>query len=176
MPTEGVWLALIVAVPAFLAPIIATWITARINREIRDQSWAREDIVAAKAALVAEQAAKAAKLLADAQKAAAAKAAEAAELLLAANERVANTTAVTNGKLDVIHLLVNSNMTAAMQSEHDAVVRELAMMREVIGLKHAAGHEPSIEALAAIEATEAKITELKIVLSERLNAAAKVDG
>ncbi len=144
MVTEGIWLALIVAVPATLSPLAMAWFTARTKREEREQDWARQDIVAAR--------------------------------LLVSNKQVAENTRITNGKLDVIHMLVNSNMTAAMQNEHDAVIRELAMMREVIDLKRAAGQEPSIEVLAAIEATEAKIAELKIVLSERLNAAAKVDG
>jgi methanogenic corrinoid protein MtbC1 len=83
--------------------------------------------------------------------------------------------AVTNGKLDVIHTLVNSNMTAAMQAELDAIRRELAMMREVVALNLAAGREPTMETLAAIEATEAKITELSSHLAEREAAARRAE-
>jgi hypothetical protein len=90
-----------------------------------------------------------------------------ADRLLAANERVAESTKSTNGKLDVIHALVNSNMTSAMQGEHDAMVRELAMMREVIALKQANGHAPGVETLATIEATERKIADLDAILADR---------
>lgn len=75
---------------------------------------------------------------------------------------------VTNDKLDIIHVLVNSNMTASMQAELDATVRELAMMHEVVDLKRKAGHEPTAAALIAIDATEAKVTELKAALDDRL--------
>lgn len=77
---------------------------------------------------------------------------------------------VTNSKLDVIHKLVNSNMTAALQAERDATVRELAMMQEVIDLKRVAGHEPSPEALEAIVATKSKISELETTLMDRLKS------
>lgn len=93
---------------------------------------------------------------------------EVARKLLIANERVANSTLLTNNKLDVIHTLVNSNMTAAMQSELDATVRELAMMREVIGLNRNAGREPTELTLAAINVTEDRVNELKAQLQTRL--------
>lgn len=78
--------------------------------------------------------------------------------------------AKTNGKLDVIHTLVNSNMTAAMQAELDAIRREIVMMREVVALNLAAGREPTVEALAAIEATQVKITTLEAQLADRATA------
>lgn len=74
---------------------------------------------------------------------------------------------VTNRKLDVIHALVNSNMTAHMQSELDATVRELAMMREVSRLHEDAGRDPTSETIQAIEMTEAKVSELRAVLDDR---------
>ncbi len=144
---DQIWLALIVAVPAIvtgaIAPLATVLITNRSRRKDKEQDWARQDAVAAQAA-------------------------EAAKLLLAANERVAETTATTNAKLDVIHVLVNSSMTAAMQAELDATVRELAMMGEVIELKRANGHEPSIAALAAVKTTELRIGELKATLADRM--------
>ena len=76
----------------------------------------------------------------------------------------------TSDKLDVIHTLVNSNMTAALQSEFDAVTRELVMMKEVILLNRASGQEPSVDALAAITTTEAKIAELSSILTDRKTA------
>jgi uncharacterized membrane protein len=81
----------------------------------------------------------------------------------------------TNEKLDVIHTLVNSNMTAAMQAELDAIRREIVMMREVVALNLAAGREPTVEALAAIEATKLKITALEAQLAYRAAAVEAAD-
>ena len=141
---------------------------ARLHREDRDAEWARQDEVAARAAQTADA-------IAAAQQGAADRAAEAARLLLENNERVAQTQLETNGKLDVIHTLVNSSMTAAMQSEFDAVTRELAMMREVVELKRATGMEPSTAALAAIDVTETKLSELADALDDRAKAQAEVN-
>jgi len=161
---ETVLVALVVSV---IAPSVLAWLTGRQRQADKAQDWAREDAVAA-------QAAKAAKLLLDRQEADARKREEAAALLLEANERVARTAETTNTKLDVIHTLVNSNMTAAMQSELDSTVRELAALKEIIALKAAAGDKPSPEALAAITYTEAKIGELTATLNDRQEAAAVV--
>jgi hypothetical protein len=165
---ESVQLAVIVALPGVISPIILAWL---VNRG-KKQDWARQD-------RVAEQAAKAAELLLERQDAVAAKAeavaskaAEAAKLLLAANERVATTTSLTNGKLDGLqslaettHALVNSNMTASMQAELNATVREVAGLKEILALK---GTKPSIESLAAIETAQNRISELQAVLADRL--------
>jgi hypothetical protein len=83
-----------------------------------------------------------------------------ADLLAEVNEN-------TNSKLDTIHVLVNSNMTAAMQAELDATIRELAMMKEVISLNRAAGRSPAVEAISALDMTQAKISELKSQLADR---------
>jgi CO dehydrogenase/acetyl-CoA synthase alpha subunit len=154
-------IAAIAGMGTVFSPLILSHMAARARRTEKQLDWAREDKVAA-------QAAEAAALLLARQDAVAAQAAEAARLLLAANERVARTAAVTNRKLDVIHTLVNSNLTAAMQAEHDATVRTLAMMREVVDLRRAAGNEPSPETLAAIEATETRIGEQTAALDDRL--------
>lgn len=81
---------------------------------------------------------------------------------------VAENANITNEKLEVIHTLVNSSMTAAIQSEFEATVRELAMMQEVVELRKSAGQgEPSSEMMAALKSTELKIKELKETLAER---------
>jgi hypothetical protein len=76
-----------------------------------------------------------------------------------------------SGKLNTIHTLVNSNMTASMQAELDATVRELAMMHEVIDLKRINGHDPTPAALEAVAFTEGKIADLRARLNDRLVAA-----
>jgi hypothetical protein len=70
-------------------------------------------------------------------------------------------------KLKVIHALVNSNMTAHMQSELEATVRELTMMREVARLHQEAGRAPTEETLSAIDLTQARVAELRAVLGDR---------
>jgi hypothetical protein len=85
----------------------------------------------------------------------------------AARAAAAATAAVTNEKLDVIHGLVNGNLTAAMQAELDALRVSAAMMHEVMALRQAAGQEPSADAAAALAATEAKIASLTAALAER---------
>lgn len=72
-----------------------------------------------------------------------------------------------NRKLKVVHALVNSNMTAHMQSELDATVRELAMMREVARLHEEAGRDATDETRSAIDLTEARVAELRAVLHDR---------
>ena len=163
--TVSVVVVVLVAIfSSITAPLIISAQAEKRHREDRQADWDRQDKVAAAAKQTADDLAVSQKRIAD-------QAAEAASLLLAANERVAHTAQVTNGKLDIIHQLVNSNMTAAMQAELDATVRELAMMREVIELKRAAGKEPTVEALAAETATMAKIGELTSTLQDRITNA-----
>jgi hypothetical protein len=142
------------------APLIVVYLTARQRHREKQQDYDRQDEVARRAEDVARAAQGVAK-----------QAAEAATLLVDSNERVAvaarEQAKVTNGKLDAIHTLVNSNMSAAMQSELDATVRDLAMMREVIALRATAGREPTAEILSAVSATEDRIAELRAVLADR---------
>lgn len=157
-----VWVALVVATASMLGPVL---LARRLDHQLRRskaEDYARQD-------KVAEQAANAARLLKQAQEEAANRAAEAAALLLESNERVAHTAALTDKKLDQIHVLVNSSMTASMQAELDATTRVLALLRQVVVLHTAAGRPPAGEALATIEATEHKVSELRTALSDRLS-------
>lgn len=70
-------------------------------------------------------------------------------------------------RLDVIHGLVNSSLTAAMVNELDALVRDAASMREVVELKRAAGLKPTKATLSVIAAADAKIAALTTAISER---------
>jgi hypothetical protein len=133
-----------------------------IHRADRDAEWDRQDKIAARAA-------KATADLAESQKKLAARADEATgQLLTAAAEE--------STKLDTIHRLVNSALTAAMQAEHDAVLRELAMMREVMELRRAGGTEPGAATLAAIDATETKLAELAAALATRAEAQMQINA
>jgi len=183
---EKFWLPLAVLSTSFFAPLLMAVITNRSRRAEKEQDYARQDTVARQAAEaarllseqqkisiikteeVAKQAAEAAKILSEQQAKTSARAEEVAELL-------SRNTTTTNNKLEVIHTLVNSNLTSSMQSEHDATRRELAMMLEVIELKKVAGLVPSIETLAEVEATKIKIAELSARLADRTAQQAKVE-
>jgi membrane protein implicated in regulation of membrane protease activity len=75
---------------------------------------------------------------------------------------------VTNGKLDVIHTLVNSNMTAAME---DALGSKVALL---VALRRMAGALPSADEQDLINTTEAEIAERRAELHDRQQQAAIV--
>jgi len=148
---ESVYTALIVAVPAVLSPLLLSWLTNRHRRQEKFEDYERQDLVAAKAE-------------------------EAARLLLAANERVAEATKETNEKLvdvakvtGVIHTLVNSQLTGSKQSEFNAITRELALLQEIGGSK------PSERIRKAIKIAETSLAELAAVLADRATAAKQVE-
>jgi len=74
-----------------------------------------------------------------------------------------------------IHTLVNSDMTAARQSELDQTRTTLVMMRRVVALGEAAGVSAPEEDLAAIDATVARIGELEAILADRLQQMHEVE-
>jgi len=166
---EAVWLALIVAGGALLTTVLNGW---QIRRG-KTQDYERQDAVAA-------QAAEAARLLEARQDAAEAATAKAAKDLLAANEQVARqaaeAAAITNGKLEQIHELVNSTLTAQMEEAHAALTQQLVLMREVIALHTAAGRKPSQEALDAVEVIARKVAELGARLDDRAKATVIADA
>lgn len=157
MDTTSIIVAVVSLVGVLAVGIVApVWLlsrTEKMHREDRREDWARQDLVAARAEQTSKD-------IAD-------RAAQAARLLLADNERVAAVQKETNGKLDVIHELVNSTLSAAMQDKLDALVTAAAMMREVIDLKRAAGREPAPEALAALADVEDSIRESRAAIADR---------
>lgn len=170
---NGIWLAVVASISAAItstiAPILLGYFTYRQRRQEKRDEYERTDAVAAKAEEVAQQAAEAARLLIESNK-------EVATIARQAAAKTSAASAKTDGKLDEIHTLVNSNMTAAMQGELLATERELAMMAEVIDLKRAQGQQPTVEVLAALEVTKARVVELLTTLAERRAAQAKADA
>lgn len=143
----AVWVALIVAtLSSTVGPVLVTRAAGRQARKTKEQDWERQDQVAAQAR-------------------------EAAELLLAANERVAAQSAeesrVINGKIDVVHTLVNSQLTSALDDALDANVALLTLMKEAIALRTANGTPPSDETMAAVHALESKIQARRNALHDR---------
>ena len=93
---------------------------------------------------------------------------EVADRLLKANSKVADrlleANSKTDDKLDEIHVLVNSNLTAAMQSELNSLHGQLALMNKVSALTGETAVDPTVEVI------EARIKELSAQLKDRLEA------
>jgi len=104
------------------------------------------------------------------QDAVAEQARETAALLLESNKRFASVTKTTNSKLDTIHTLVNSNLTAAMLAELGATEAGLSLMRELTDDRKARGIEPSPDAIARIRATEKRVNDLRAQVEDRQEA------
>jgi hypothetical protein len=140
---DTVIIAGVVAASSTIGPVLVAMVQSRNRRKEKEQDYERQDKVA--------------KLAADAAR------------TLETNTAEAFATARESKKtLDTIHMLVNSNLTASMQAEFNATVREATMMQEVIDLKRAAGVEPTIETLATLESTKSRISELSAALTDRL--------
>lgn len=120
-----------------LLSILNNWQAIKLKRE----DWRRQDEVASKA-------------VAEATKVAG-KVAEVATAVFASS-------LVTDGKLDQIHTLVNSQMTEALRNEQSALKRELILLR--------AGPQ-SEQVVEATTLAEIRIRELDETLAERLTQA-----
>lgn len=176
---NGIWLAVVASISAAItstiAPILLGYFTYRQRRQEKRDEYERTDAVAEKAEEVAQQAAEAARLLIESNK-------EVADIAREVALVTAEATAKTDQKLEVldqgqkeIHTLVNSSMTAAMQGELLATSGQYAMMVEVIDLKKTQGHQPTVEALAALETTRARVADLTTQLEDRRLAQIKAD-
>jgi len=143
----------IVAIGAIISPVLVIRANTNATKDLKEQEWERED--------------KKASLLLDAQS----KQTDAL-LLAATNQRDATTAAaeriaqtaqtiagVQNDKLDVIHGLVNSNLTASMQGELNAL-RALLIALE-------GPPEKSEEMLQQIIETKARIADLSQMIKDR---------
>jgi hypothetical protein len=147
MISDAVLIAIIVAVPAVLTSVVAPVLIAWQQHRNRLEE-KREDR---------------------------AREDEVAAKLQASQTLVSDRTDITNRKLDKIHVLVNSNMTAAMQSELDAKIETAAIMRELIELRRATDKEPSAASLKALATIDGKIAELRAQLDDRLMVTARAN-
>jgi hypothetical protein len=87
--------------------------------------------------------------------------------LLRASKRNTEALAVQESKLNVIHTLVNSTLTAALQAQLDATRRELTLMIELSAMQTEAGHEVSDDRKAAVGALSRKVDELAEAMADR---------
>jgi hypothetical protein len=131
------------------APTLLFYMTARQHTRDKRQDWARQDLVAKRVAEATEAAQEIAH------------AATAAQDLAATHLRKVGET------VEVVHTLVNSDKTAAMQRELDDKRNALVMLREINRLQALAGGEPTEESLGAISATKSRIESLTAEMAER---------
>lgn len=127
--------ALLGTLAALGSPLLMASLTNRNAIKLKEQDWKRQDEVAAKAEAASTR----------------------NSLLLAElNQKQNATAAVTIGKLDVLHTLSNSTLTAAMQIAMDGLKRELILMER----------DPATDA-AMVAATKKKMEEMQAILDER---------
>jgi len=187
-----------VVIVAVIAPVIAARLLQRgILRQAaadRQATWDREDTkelarVEAAKEVARVQARAAAALAASQEKTAAAaeatrvQAVEAARLLVINNEAVAAGAARTDAKLDLIdaqakriHTLVNSDMTAARQSELDQTRAIVVVLERVIRMAVAAGLPPDPSDVEALDAAKRRIGELEAILADRMHQMREVQA
>lgn len=151
--TEGVWIALIAVVPVMVVAtggIIVPLLNKRADNKVRQQERA-EDRAALKEA--ADKAAEVAR--------------EAKEVSRVLAMNTAQTTAATKAltdKVDVVHVLVNSNLTLATQKLRDRSKRALSLLIQ---------HSPTNS--TEINAIKLEIADLDAVLADRRKQAIAVE-
>lgn len=174
------WVALIAIFTSITAPLLLAYVNNRQQRKAKledaaemraakAEDYARQDKVAREAREVAAQAEKTARLLLENQQATAAAADEVARLAAVNAERA-------DVKLDQIHTLVNSQMTAARQAELDQTRAMLIVLKRVTALAALRGEHADPLDLEAIERTEKRIRELEAELAERLQRLREVEA
>jgi hypothetical protein len=77
----------------------------------------------------------------------------------------------TNEKLDTIHTLVNSTLTASIESDLAATKAALAAMRQLVAISRDRGVDPAPETLAAMDAASVKADRLTQQMADRLRSA-----
>jgi hypothetical protein len=150
---SAVWIAMIVA----LAGLVSTWMTLQINARQRHvekaEDWARQDVVAQRVE-------------------------DAARHLVSSNAEIAikadETRRELGGQLRVIHTLVNSQLTEALDLALAAKVAALIATKALAVANQRAGVSAK-EETDSIKLMESEIAELRVKLADRKIAQTQVD-
>lgn len=132
---SGAVLQVTLALIALASLLLVPWLNNRNQRANKVEDWARQDAVAAKAEAAAKQA------QTDAAK------------ILAVTATTVEKTTILGSKVDVLHKIANSALTAALTGELHSTKRELVLLLEKT--------DPSPEVLEIIIATRSRIGELQ---------------
>lgn len=146
---SSVVIALIVSVPTVLAttlvPLVLKIVDNKTRREERAADLAVVRATADKADQVARQAQEAARLLS-----------ENTEIARQTTKNLSDTVNVVSDKVDVVHVLVNSQLTSAIEKLMEAKTDLLLLLKK---------YRPMDK--AGIEVLELEIAELRAVLADR---------
>lgn len=149
----GEWAVVFVAlITSVIAPMVLGRVNSASQLRMNAQNWRRQDAVAAKAA-------EAARLLLAAQQETIKRTDEVAKVAASADKDITK-------QLSIIHHLVNSELTAARQTELDQTRQLVAALRRIVSFNEHAGVD-STEEQNEIDAYEGHIRELLALLAER---------
>jgi hypothetical protein len=180
--SDVITLAIVAGVQVLLLTIVQSSIAARKERteserkeKDRKEDYARQDLVAERVALAAKQAADAAQLLVKAQHETIARTDEVAKVAAASDALIQAQLKSIDTQGKKIHILVNSDMTAARTNERDQARLTLLALKRVQALSTKLGLPVTIDEVDAIAAAEERIVELDQILADRLEAQRAVD-
>jgi hypothetical protein len=148
---------------------------AKFKKLEKEEDYARQDVVAERVAIAAKQAADAAALLLKAQKETISRTDEVARLAAEADERIHQQLVGLDEQGKKIHILVNSDMTAARTAERDSLKLLVIALKRVLSLDSKSESDKD-EENKEITRVEERIAELDQILADRLAAQAKVDA
>jgi hypothetical protein len=149
---------------------------AKLKSEEKAEDWRRQDEVAERVAAAAKQAADAALLLVQAQKDTIARTDEVARIQAESDKRIGDQLLAIDEQGKKIHILVNSDMTAARTNERNQIVLTVLALRRVQALSRKLGLPVDEEEEESIVTAEARIEELNQILADRLAAQHRVDA
>jgi len=149
--------------------ILTTHLSARQLRQAKEQDYARQDAVAAKAA-------EAARLLLAAQQASIARTDEVARLAAEADQRTAEKLDAIDKQGKVIHALVNRKLTEVTERALLATLALLPHLEEAVVRMRIAGTEPSEADLKRLDDTRKSIVDLRSILAQRAENQADADA
>jgi hypothetical protein len=149
---------------------------AKLKSDEKAEDWRRQDEVAERVAVAAKQAADAALLLVQAQEDTIARTDEVARVQAASDKRIVDQLLAIDEQGKKIHILVNSDMTAARTNERNQTMLTVLALRRVQALSRKLGLPVDVEEEESIVTAEGRIEELNQILADRLAAQHKVDA
>jgi hypothetical protein len=149
---------------------------AKLKSDEKAEDWRRQDVVAERVALAAKQAEESALLLVKAQKDTIARTDEVARLQAESDKRIVDQLIAIDEQGKKIHILVNSDMTAARTNERNQTMLTVMALRRVQALSRKLELPVDEDEEESIIEAEKRIEELNVILADRLDAQRKVDA
>ncbi len=170
--------AIVSAFGVIISPLLMAWLLDRNQARAKQKDYERQDAVAKRLLDRQDLADKRTEEVAEqAKEVARQQAAHADEVARRLAENTAKQDAVNRektSKLDQIHVLVNSGLTAALEGQMEYAVANLALMEDNIARLRSEGKRPSEQTLVLIDHAKAKIVMLAAQLRERSAAEAAI--